>query len=580
MSLRPLLLCAAGAFALTACATTGSSTVSSFAGIRSNFQPTHERLDGTFLETVDMADAGNDQSELTNEDMRNLALRDDPDSQRGFFGMVHASMFNDQPSYHHLVGDPGPAAYLSGLMQEVLVGWDGPAPEIALVVTADPSLRGAAHKENFIAVPVGLLINAESEDEIAALLAHEAAHLLLGHVGGTNDSRRQERMLNDSLDHMGQFSATMRMTRTRTAADGSLQVYTVHDEEAVDQMFSVGLATQASREVARNFLFPSMNRELEEHADLLGVDLLTQAGFHPTGMETLLARTADQQRDVARDVERLSAAQRAQASLAAEQLGVNTGGGFLNQVAWAGALNLYEQVRDRASQSYRGFEQRSDNTLTYIENTYFGEYNQRTLREDGLAAFRQTPGGRVVAAYGTAFQARSRLGEALGLGPADPGYAAVLEDARRLINDAIAAGGAEESQIRFIQYEILRDSGEPQAAFDALLASADKPSASAEAFEHLARQYIDRRMADEAERALNRQVELMGTDLVALPMYIEVALLRNDRDLAEVWLQRCEETGNERAVPRCRTVAVDAGLIEERSESNFLRMMTRGVGGS
>ncbi|MEQ8405910.1 MAG: M48 family metalloprotease [Oceanicaulis sp.] len=578
MTLRSLLLCAAGAFALTACQTTGSSNISSTFGIRSNFQPTHERLDGSFLETIDMAAVAEDQSDLTNEDMRNLALRDDPDSQRGFFGMVHASMFNDQPSYHHLVGDRGPSEYLNGLLQEVLTGWDGPAPEIAVVVTADSSLRGAAHKENFIAIPIGVLINAESEDEIAALLAHEAGHLLLGHVGGSNDSRRQERMLNDALDHMGQFSATMRTTRTRTNSDGTFEVYTVQDQEAEEQLFGVSLATQASREIARNFLFPSMNRELEEHADLIGVDLMTAAGFNPAGMETLLARTADQQREVAQDVERLNEAQRAQATLSAERLGVNTSGGFLNMLAWEGALGLYEQVRGRANQSYRSFEQRSENTLAYIEKNYFSEYNIRPVREDGLSQFLASREGRIVSAYETAFEARAKLNEAMTLGRADRNYQPLLDEARRLVNQALSAGGIQESQIRFIEFQIHHQRNEPNLAFNALVAAADKPSASAETLEYLARLYIDRNRTAEARAILDRQVDLMGTELVAMPMYLEVAIRENDRELAEAWLERCEQTENERAVPRCREVAVEAGLIEEEEESNMLRALTSGIG--
>jgi len=592
MKHRLAIALAATGLAVSACQTTGSSSVSTVMGIRSNFQPTHTRLEGTFLETIDLEAAGADQSELTNEDMRALALRDDPTSQRGFFGMVHASMFSDQPSYHHLVGDPGPARYMQTVLERVLTGWDGPAPDIQVVVTADPGLRGAAHQENFITIPIGVLINAESEDEVAALLAHEASHLILGHVGGSNDSRRFERRMNDAMDTLGYYSASMRVTRFRETADGGFETYTIRDAEAEEQLFGVSLATQASREIARNFLFPSMSRELEEHADLMAADLMAGSGhYNPAAMQDLLARTADQQRNTAGEIERLEATQRLQAQLAAERLGVDTSSGFLNRLAFGSAISLYEQVRDRANQSYRSYDNRAENTNEYIERVYLLEWEApsgasdedarppatRDMDRGGLARFLDSPEGAIVSAFEAAFHATALHKQALTLGPSDPDYMDRLNQAEARINEAIAQGGGDESQVRFIEYQILGQLGRNEEAFRALRMAADKPSASAETFEHMARLYIDRRRYEEAEIALDRIVELMATDLVVMPMRLEVALLRGDRETAQDWLDRCQGTDNEVIVNRCNTIAIELGLMEEPQETNVFRALTRGA---
>ena len=59
------------------------------------------------------------------------------------------------------------------------------APEARIHVTPDPGLHAFAAEDGAIFIAVGMLRSLETEDELAALIAHEYAHVLRGHTGRT-----------------------------------------------------------------------------------------------------------------------------------------------------------------------------------------------------------------------------------------------------------------------------------------------------------------------------------------------------------------------------------------------------------
>lgn len=607
-------LAGAAAVCISGCTTTGSSSASTFGGWRSNFTETHTLFQGRFEDTIDKAAAAQDQSTLSNEEMRELALRDDPQSRRGFYGLVHASLFNMDPKYRHLVNDAATEAYLRGLLDEVLSGWEGERPEVGVVVSADPTMRGLSFENNFIVVPIGVLINAESDDEVAGLLGHEAAHLLLGHHQAA-DARTQERKLNEALDMVGMFGAAARTARFRETPGGGFEMYSANDEDAAEMLVAVNLGTQFSREMARTFLFPSLNREQEDHADLLGADLLSDAGYNPAQMTELLARTASQLETDTQAVARLGEAEKMQVAVAAEQLGVDTSS-LLGQVGLTVAITGYEQLRGRARNPYRSMEARRGMMADYVAREYPESLGQsvstagldRLKRETNVlqayerafeGAIKRQEAGMLYAEAAQAERARTQAAQAAAR-PASSGnllsdlitsataqqavedaqalpdpaaLRAQAEEARAesvaLLAEAVRIGGGDQSYIRFAYYEALRDAGRPNEAFRQLEIAADMPSASAEVFEHYARALLDRRRADDADAMLDRGEQITGTALPYLPMRMEADLIRGETDAAMAHYLECAEVSNENTRDRCTTLAQAAGLIEEEEGMDF-----------
>jgi predicted Zn-dependent protease len=123
-------------------------------------------------------------------------------------------------------------------------------------VINDPSINAFALPGGFIYVNRGALNAARSEDEVAAILAHEIAHVALRH--GTNQASKAyivQTGLNFITGLLGGES------QSRIA-------------QVMGMIGGFGL----------NTLFLKHNRSAESEADLLGVRMMSAAGYNPYGM--------------------------------------------------------------------------------------------------------------------------------------------------------------------------------------------------------------------------------------------------------------------------------------------------------
>lgn len=121
----------------------------------------------------------------------------------------------------------------------------------------------------FIFVSAGLLDICRSEDELAAAMAHEIAHMVLEHpVQAIQASHQREAAA--SLVKFG--------LRKAGESQGELQQLTgVFDNVVKDVV----------KAVAQGY-----SRDKEQEADLLALDILIQAGYHPQALADLLGRMA------------------------------------------------------------------------------------------------------------------------------------------------------------------------------------------------------------------------------------------------------------------------------------------------
>lgn len=115
-----------------------------------------------------------------------------------------------------------------------------------------------------IFVTVGVLPALDTEDELAALLAHELGHVLLRH-------------------HAKDF--------TQQVADRALKYGELYFMLKQGSSSERGYASaKAASWAAENALFPSWNRDQESTADLIAVDLLARAGYRADALTGVLDR--------------------------------------------------------------------------------------------------------------------------------------------------------------------------------------------------------------------------------------------------------------------------------------------------
>lgn len=87
----------------------------------------------------------------------------------------------DEIRQQNLVQIPELQAYLQRIVVRLAKGWPGEAPALQVRIVDSYAFGPSADPYGNVFVPLGMLDNVESEDEIAAMLGHEMSHVLLRH---------------------------------------------------------------------------------------------------------------------------------------------------------------------------------------------------------------------------------------------------------------------------------------------------------------------------------------------------------------------------------------------------------------
>lgn len=163
-----------------------------------------------------------------------------------------------------LVEDPEVEDYIQSLGQRLASHVDNRSHEYTFFVVDDPSINAFAGPGGFIGVHSGLLAAAESENELAAVLAHEIAHV-------------SQRHLNRSFENL------QRMSIPTMAAIIAAIILSGRDSEAGMAALTASMAGSLQSQL--NF-----TRAHEQEADRVGIQLLADAGYDPRSMAAFFNR--------------------------------------------------------------------------------------------------------------------------------------------------------------------------------------------------------------------------------------------------------------------------------------------------
>jgi predicted Zn-dependent protease len=164
--------------------------------------------------------------------------------------------------------DPEVNDYLNELGHRlVAVGVDG-RQDFAFFAIGDPSINAFALPGGFIGVHTGLILLAQSESELASVLAHEVAHITQHHL--TRMAARQQRSM---LLSLAALAVALAASRSKSSSAGDAAQAAVASAQA--------LAIQSQI----NF-----TREHEYEADRIGFQRLNAAGFDVSAMAGLMRR--------------------------------------------------------------------------------------------------------------------------------------------------------------------------------------------------------------------------------------------------------------------------------------------------
>lgn len=160
--------------------------------------------------------------------------------------------------------DPEVNAYLQALGEKLVASGDTTPYDFRFFAIADSSINAFALPGGFIGVHTGLLLAAQSEAELASVLAHEVAHITQRHI---------PRMIAEA----------QRTTLPSMAALLAALVLAGSGQKGGDAAIALTTATVAQHGI--NF-----TRAAEQEADRLGIELLASAGFEPRAMPAFFER--------------------------------------------------------------------------------------------------------------------------------------------------------------------------------------------------------------------------------------------------------------------------------------------------
>jgi predicted Zn-dependent protease len=163
-----------------------------------------------------------------------------------------------------LVDDPEATSYIQSLGYRLAANSSEPGLDFTFFLVPDATVNAFAAPGGFIGVNTGLILTAESEDELASVMAHEIAHITQRHI-------------------LRSFERYKRMTIPRTAAMIAAALLGVADPSAGSAAIIAVQAGDIQSQI-------DYTRAHEAEADSIGMQTLVAAGFDPEAMPSFFEK--------------------------------------------------------------------------------------------------------------------------------------------------------------------------------------------------------------------------------------------------------------------------------------------------
>lgn len=311
-----------------------------------------------------------------------------------------------------LVPIPSLETYLNGVLAKLLAQSPvrGVPARVYIRASGDWAAKSTADANIYVAL--GTLLRLDNEDEVAALLGHEASHVILGHADADVVQGVQQRAIQlSALAVAAQGAVTATKGGGAARAGGGARVQ--------DQSRALLLNTK--------LLSPAWTRGQERDADRLGTDLLVKAGYSPRAMASLLRKQKTFETERAADPREATIDQQfgydATAKVAQQTTKVTRklgdGGDALGALAGAAlgsALEWGTKKVDEASRAHPKTDERITEIDAYVADEYEGAAAPAWQTESWEAAKDADATADVLENYIAAIQAREKLaaGDAAG----------------------------------------------------------------------------------------------------------------------------------------------------------------------
>ncbi|WP_231561835.1 M48 family metalloprotease [Nitrosococcus oceani] len=163
-----------------------------------------------------------------------------------------------------IIEDPEITTYIQSLGFRLVANSDNPGQGFTFFVVQDPTINAFAAPGGYIGIHSGLVENSQTESELAAVLAHEIAHVTQRHLARA-------------------FEQRSRLSLPMTAALVAALILGIENPNA-------GLAGLAAVQAGAAQLQINFTRSNEKEADRVGMQTLVRSGFDPFAMPAFFER--------------------------------------------------------------------------------------------------------------------------------------------------------------------------------------------------------------------------------------------------------------------------------------------------
>jgi len=439
-------------------------------------------------------------------------------------------------------GIPSPElqAYGEKILNRLLASWGGEHPRMRLWITADPGLEAESNSAGDLFLARGWFDNVESEDEIAAVLAHEVSHVLLGHFGRDDEHERNRMAV---VGAAGTAATAFTLASVRPEGSGTATTLAVGNQAKVNhQIRDAAMIKFAIDEVSNVALNAPWAREQEDQADLLGIDLLYRAKYNVLAMRDVLQRLADYEKAADKQTDLLSGDYRDSLSQSLVQGDTTSLTDTLKDAVWSAA----GKVNDSLSRSHPDTKARLDDVAKYIGR----EYEDDAGPQPNAAAFKS-------------FKAGKKVAEALSDHTEAAKASAMLDKKDRAKRASLAARAAKQgaSNAPFplrVMAQTLTENGNAAKALALYRRAADSPEASFATVTMLAGAYVNAGNFAKADSTLTDAVKKFGSAEAVYPMRITIDLKRGDQQGADATFKQCLGVKNEGLTQECKSAHGDS----------------------
>lgn len=160
--------------------------------------------------------------------------------------------------------------YINSLGQRLATFSNQPQRGFSFFVVDDPNINAFAGPGGYIGINAGLILAAQDEDELAAVIAHEIAHVTQRHLARA-------------------YENTNDMSLPMTAA--IIAAIVLGNQPGMGQLSEATIASAAAGSIQKQINFTRSN---EQEADRIGMQILSQAAYDNDAMQRFFTRLLQQ----------------------------------------------------------------------------------------------------------------------------------------------------------------------------------------------------------------------------------------------------------------------------------------------